>query len=374
MAWILLRPWLRTLIEAGTEVHLACNPTRYFDLLRAEGINVHAVPIHRSFNPLAHFSALLCLYRVARRGRFGVMSLHSPVAAAVGRLAGWLAGCPRVVYTVHGFYFHDNMPRMPRALFLGIEWLLGALTDHFFFVSEEDYQMAVRLGIARSSEQATLIANGVNLVRYHPVAHDSEIEGLRLELGIPSDSPVVGIVGRLVKEKGYREFFRMAQSLADAGERPTFLVVGDSLPSDRDQFGPRFRKAVAKSRLAPQFVFAGFTDRVDRYLRAMDIFVLPSYREGMPRSVLEAMATGLPVVASRIRGCREAVVPGETGFLVPPGDADALSRAVLELLRNPRQGREMGRAGLRRAQELYDDRIMCARIAAAFSLLLTPAV
>jgi hypothetical protein len=161
-------------------------------------------------------------------------------------------------------------------------------------------------------------------------------------------------VGRIVKEKGYREFLEMARGITESGIDATYLVVGDSLPSDRDQYGPEFRNAVQEAGLTERFVFTGMTDRVPDYLRLMDIFVLPSYREGFPRSILEAMATRLPVVATDIRGCREAVVHGVTGYIVPPRDADALRKAVEQLLTNPELRKEMGWEARRVAHEKYD--------------------
>jgi glycosyltransferase involved in cell wall biosynthesis len=113
--------------------------------------------------------------------------------------------------------------------------------------------------------------------------------------------------------------------------------------------------------LQERFRFTGFTDRVADYLQVMDIFVLPSYREGFPRSVLEAMGCELPVIATNIRGCRESVVDGETGFLVPPRDSSALAGAVGRLLENPDLARSMGAAGRARAVRLYDQRFVQKR-------------
>ncbi|MBI3698436.1 MAG: glycosyltransferase, partial [Acidobacteria bacterium] len=110
MPWVLLWPWLCALRDAGYEVHIACSRGKYFDQLAAAGMHMHPVALRRSFNPFVHFRPFVQLYRLIRRGGFSAVNTHSPVAAAVGRLAARLAGGPKVVYTVHGFYFHDNMP------------------------------------------------------------------------------------------------------------------------------------------------------------------------------------------------------------------------------------------------------------------------
>ncbi|MGQ9635781.1 MAG: glycosyltransferase family 4 protein [Bryobacteraceae bacterium] len=371
MAWGLLKPWLTALQHSRYEVHLACSRGSYFSRLAAEGFQMHEVALRRTLNPFVHIRPLLQLYRLLRRGNFDVINAHSPVAAALGRLAACFARTRPRLYTVHGFYFHDRMPALPRRFFQAIEWLLGRFTCHLVFVSEEDRQTALRLGIVRSEDRTTTIWNGVDLNRFKPKsAHDTEVDLVRRELGLCPDRPVVGIVGRIVREKGYREFLSMASAIGSLGRQVAFLVVGDTLSSDRDQFGATFRRLVRTAGLEDRFVFTGFTEDVPKYLRMMHVFVLPSYREGFPRSVVEAMATGLPVVATDIRGCREAVVHGETGLIVPPKDARALTGAVLHLLDHPEEARRMGAAGRRRAEQLYDQRLVQERFVAVFDRLL----
>jgi glycosyltransferase involved in cell wall biosynthesis len=235
-------------------------------------------------------------------------------------------------------------------------WPRGSLAPP----SDEDRQVAVREGIVRSGSQVATIYNGVDLEAYcrKGSAHSRE---LRSNVNIPQSAQVVGIVGRVVREKGYIEFAEMAKLVSRGRSDVYFLVVGDALPSDRDGIIAKFRSRVKDAGLCDRFRFTGLTDRVADYLQVMDIFVLPSYREGFPRSVLEAMSSALPVVATNIRGCREAVVNGETGLLVPPRSGTALAEAVSHLLRNPELARSMGAAGRERALRLYDYRLVQSR-------------
>jgi glycosyltransferase involved in cell wall biosynthesis len=198
------------------------------------------------------------------------------------------------------------------------------------------------------------IYNGVDLEAYSPKDSASPISlDLRTKLNIPLGAPVIGIVGRVVREKGYMEFAEMAKLVSASRSNVYFLVVGDALASDRDGIAAKLRSRVDAAGLHDRFRFTGFTDHVADYLQVMDIFVLPSYREGFPRSVLEAMSTALPVVATNIRGCREAVVNGETGLLVPTRNGRALAEAVSLLLGNPDRASSMGSAGRERAVRLY---------------------
>ena len=360
MAWKLLRPWFRALVDAGYEVHLACSRENWFHLLAADGFHMHAVPLRRKVNPFVHIAPLWELFRLIRRERFLLVNTHSPVAALVGRLAAWLAGTPIIIYTVHGFYFHDDMPSWKRHTFVTMEWLLGTVTTDFMFVSDEDHQSALREGIARNPEHATTIYNGVDLAAYPERKNgvrSTAANALRYQLNIPQDAKVVGVVGRVVREKVYFEFAEMARRISATHPNTYFLVVGDALPTDRDGMVPELKRLVETSGLQAKFRFTGFTEQVPEHLQIMDIFVLPSYREGFPRSVLEAMSCSLPVVATKIRGCREAVVPGETGLLVPPRDAAALTEAVAHLLDHPDQAVQLGQAGRERTVRLYDQKL-----------------
>ena len=361
MAWVLLRPWLTGLQEAGYDVHLACAPGEYWGRLAALGLQMHAISLRRTIRPWAHVRPLFQLWKLTRHGGFAIVNTHSAVGAAVGRVAAWLGGCRTIIYTVHGFYFHENMPAVPRWLWMALEWLLGRITAGFMFVSAEDNRTGTRTGIVPAKSRSITLFNGVDLDAFSPKETClEETLGFKRRLGIDDATPVVGIVGRIVREKGYREFLEMAGQVAKK-RKAVFLVVGDTLASDRDQFGRTFRNEVANAGLAPHFLFVGQTNLVADHLRIMDMFVLPSHREGFPRSIVEAMGVGLPVVATDIRGCREAVVHGKTGLIVPAKDGKALAGAVEHLLGNPEEAAAMGHAGRKRAVEFYDYRTVQRR-------------
>ncbi|HUE22880.1 MAG TPA: glycosyltransferase family 4 protein [Bryobacteraceae bacterium] len=368
MCRVLLKPWLNGLTEAGYEVHIACSRGRDFTALADLGFRMHDVRIRRTFNPLYHTRPLWKLFRLIRENHYDAVNTHSPVAAAIGRVSAWAARCKCVIYTVHGFYFHENMHPVPRALCITVEWIVGRLTDHFMFVSDEDRRTALRTGIARNEPGVTAILNGVELDLFSP-GTDADREQ-RGQIPALRGRRVIGIVGRIVKEKGYREFLEMARAIVNLRENTAFLVVGDCLPSDRDQFGAAFRRQVQASGLQKHFFCTGFTTEVRRYLGMMDIFVLPSYREGLPRSILEAMACELPVVTTDIRGCREAVLDGATGIVVPPRDAKALTDAVLDLIDHPQKALKMGKEGRRRAVSRFDAKLVQKRFAGVFETML----
>lgn len=363
-AWILLTPGLRALKRCGYEVHVACADGQYCENLRREGFTVHTIGFRRTFAPWANLKPLLQLWALIRRNRYDIVNTHTPVAAMVGRIAARMAGCRAIVYTVHGFYFHENTRPLWRSLFVSIEWLLGGITHHFIFVSGEDHRTAIDTGIRRGKAGAITLYNGVDAQFFSPrECEPVAARLLRQRLQIPEETPVIGIVARIVREKGYPEFLEMARRVT-ARRKAVFLVVGDTLPSDRDHFGDAFRTSVDQAGMTGWFRFTGHTDKVGDYLRVMDIFVLPSYREGFPMSVLEAMSCGLPVVASNIRGCREAVIEEETGLLVAPGSSDDLYQAVERLLRDPALASRLGRAGRQRVISEFSSDLIHARLVA----------
>ncbi|MEB3329557.1 MAG: glycosyltransferase family 4 protein [Candidatus Sericytochromatia bacterium] len=366
-AWAFLRPQLQAMRARGWEVHLACSPGPRLPALAAAGIRCHPIPISRRLLDAGHVLTLARLWRLMRAERFDLVHVHTPIAAALGRVAARLAGVPRVAYTAHGFYFHDEMAPGPRRLHIALERALGRLTDAMIAVSGEDAATAVQLGILPAA-RVTHVPNGIDPGRFGQ-APGAELAAWRARLGLPPDALVVGTMGRLVREKGFGELFEAIARLAPHHPRLHLLVVGDALASDRDPFKEALLARVDAPPLAGRVHLTGFTDAVPTVLALMDVFALPSYREGLPVSILEAMATGLPVVATDIRGCREEVVAGETGLLVPTRDAARLAEALEQLLGDPDLRARMGAAGRARVAALFDERQACDQVVAVLERL-----
>ena len=318
------------------------------DDARAAGLRVVAVPMARSLSPVAQWRALRAMVRLLRAERPDLLHAHMPISGFIARLAARLTGVPRVAYTCHGFLFNQPGPWPRRALGLLVEWLGGRMTDTYLTVSTEEAADARRLGIAR---RATPVGNGRSPQRFRPdpVARAR----VRAGLGVPEDRVVVVIVSRLVRHKGHAELLAAMRDVPGA----ELWVVGDRLPSDH---GP---DPSALFRQAPPGTvrLLGYRDDIPAVLAAADIFALPSHFEGLPMSVIEAMLTALPVVATDIRGPREQVVDGETGLLVPPMQVPPLAAALRRLAADPALRASMGAAGRARAVALYDEGTVLAR-------------
>lgn len=347
---------MTALREEGHEVVGVCADGELVDAVRKEGFRVETAPLVRSINPLRNLQAAGELYRLFRREGFDLVHTHTPVGAFIGRLAARRARVPRIIYTAHGFYFHDNMPAPRRAAHIGLEWVAGRVTQTLFTQSQEDAETARRLNLCKTGD-IKAIGNGSDPAIFKPLGTPHDRRRIRAAIGTPEDRVVILVTGRLVAEKGYNELIEAMRSV-DA----ELWAVGARLSSDHATGIANVIAAAKKDPLLRERIrFLGYRQDMPDLLRAADIFTLPSHREGMPRSIIEAMLTGLPVIATDIRGSREEVVPDQTGLLVPALDTEALAAALQTLVAAPDLRARMGAAGLARARELFDERIVTAR-------------
>lgn len=344
-----LLPLMRGAVARGHEVVGVSADGALLAEVRAEGLRVEALPLARSFSPRAQWRAYQALLALMRAERPDLVHAHMPISGFLARLAARAAGVPRVAYTCHGFLFNQPGPWWRRALALGIEWTGGRLTDLTLTVSEEEAADARRLWIDR---RAIAVGNGQDPARFHP---DPDARArVRAALGVPDTTPVVIIVSRLVRHKGHPELLAAMEAVPGA----ELWVVGDRLPSDH---GQEIEALFATSVLGPRLRLLGYRRDVPDLLAAADVFALPSHFEGLPMSVIEAMLTGLPVVATDIRGPREQVVPDETGLLVPPMTVVPLAAALQRLCADPALRARMGEAGCARALACYTEAAVVTR-------------
>jgi glycosyltransferase involved in cell wall biosynthesis len=352
----LLQPLMRALREEGHEVVGVCADGELVRHVRDDGFRVETIPLVRSANPARNWRGWWALRDLFRREAFDMVHVHTPAAALVGRLAAASVSVPRVVYTAHGFYFHEYMPFPRRHAYIAAEWIGGRFTHTLMTQSEEDAQTARRLGLCRTDD-VRAIGNGSDPAVFYPADDGTARAATRAALGTSDDRIVILMAGRLVTEKGYNE---LVAAMRDVDAE--LWAVGSRLASDHAAgIEDTMRAIEADPEFGARVRFLGYRDDMADLMRAADIFTLPSHREGMPRSIIEAMLTGLPVVATDVRGSREEVVHGETGLLVPVRDAAALARALGRLVGDIGMRAAMGAAGLERARTLYDERLVIAR-------------
>jgi glycosyltransferase involved in cell wall biosynthesis len=362
---LLLRAQLDHARASGFEVHCVSGPGEYLHTLAGDGFPTHEVPLTRLFRPLDDVRALAALVRLFRRERFALVHTHTPKTALIGQLAARIARVPHVVNTVHGLLGHADVP-LPRRLGLAaIDHATCALSTSVLSQSKEDVDTAITHRLCRKSRIRHL-GQGIDLARFDRERVLGQGQAtLRTRLGLRESQFVIATVARFTREKGYPDLIALAQRIAV--ERPDvhFVVVGTSL-RERDSVDMDPATLGLEGRLT---VLADRDDMPEIYAAA-DLVVLPTYREGFPRSLVEAAAMGVPVVSTQIRGCREAVSHGLTGLLVPPGDVDALYAAVDSLLDDPGRRARMSEVAVRRARVEFDEGRVCERVVGLYRELL----
>jgi glycosyltransferase involved in cell wall biosynthesis len=348
-----LLPLIDAQIANGDNVVAVCADDEYVKGLREAGYRVEVLSITRGLNPLRHLQSIWVIFWFLRKEKFDLVHVHTPVAAIVGRIAAWLSRVPLVVYTAHGFYFHDEMSSSKRAFFVALERLAGHLTSILFTQSGEDARVAVIEKIM-PKDRVFEIGNGVDVSRFNPKA-GLVGNSIRSNFGIADDNFVVGMIGRQVKEKGILELLEVARFLISKYDDISFVIVGHRLNSDHAE-AVETEIIEAKEALGERLILTGMRSDIPQLLASMDLFTLPSWREGMPRTIIEAMMMSLPIVATDIRGSREEVVDGETGLLVPIRNPIALTKAIESLYKDRERSKKMGKASRNRALEFYNEK------------------
>jgi len=353
---VLLIAQVKAAQRAGYVVHGVCTEGPVFQWLTDQGITMHAVTIRRSISPLSDLVALWRMFRYFKREKVDIVHTHTPKCSLLGQLAAKLAGVPTIINTIHGFYFHDNMKPMARRFYVLMERIAALCSTKILSQNPEDVETAVRLGIC-NRDKIRLLGNGVDLSKFDPQRFDKEFQRKkRTEIGLPQAAIVVGIIGRLVKEKGYLELFAAMQPIMQADPNVWLMVIGPEEPEKADRIS---QAILAHYGIAERTRWLGSRDDIPELLACCDIYTLPSWREGFPRSAIEAAAMGLPIVATDIRGCRQVVKDGTNGFLVPVRNIGLLGSAIKRLIADEDLRARMGRAGCEKARREFDEQKVC---------------
>lgn len=355
---VFLTEQIQGLREAGFEVTVVCSPDNRLGRLRESGIRLLPMTIPRSLRPVPLAIALVRLVWLFGSRRPDVVHTHTPIAAFLGQLAAWLARVPARITTVHGLYFVGERRRVPRLLFRILELTTCRLATKVICVSDVDTRYLVERRRFAASRVDTMHV-GVNMEAYSSRSvGEAARQEVRREMGIPDDAFVFGTVARLVREKGLEELFEAFGRLIRRHENIYLLHVG---PEDRTRADAIDSGVAGHYGCEANCRFAGHRYDVARFLAAMDLFCLPTYREGYPVSIMEAAAMGLPCIVSDVRGCREAVIDGQTGLIVPVRDVAALESAMERLLGSPEKRAALADGAMRRALDQFDRRLVVQR-------------
>ena len=329
---------LRALRKAGFRVILVSSPGELLHrTATAEGVEAIAISMERQIAPLADLVSLARLCWLLLHLQPQMAEFSTPKAGLLGNLAGIICRVPRRIYMLRGLKL-ETATGFKRRILLATERLAAACAHVVLCNSESLRAEALALGLAPAAKFHLLgegSSNGVDVVRFSPGS-----SGVRSSQGLPRNAPVVGFVGRLTRDKGLPELIEAFETILKAQPDAHLLLVG-WFDAAEDALGLALRTRILDH---PRIHCTGFVADPAPYYRALDLMVLPTWREGFPTVVLEAAATGIPVITTLSTGSRDSVVPEVTGLLIPPGRSEAISEGVLKLLRDPDRRRCMGEA------------------------------
>ncbi len=328
-------PIAQAAAAAGYDVQVATAPGAAVAHIRAQGFAHHPVPIsRRGLNPLAGLRAIWALLRLYRRLRPDLIHLVTVKPVLFGGIAARLAGAPAVVSAVSGlgYVFISRSPLgvvLRAAISAGYRFALRRPGARVIFQNPDDRNEFLARGLVRPQDHVTIKGSGVDLGRFAPSPE-------------PTGPPVVVLPARMLLDKGVGEFVAAARILREAGVQARMVLVGNSDPGNPTAV-PQAKLHAWRNEGAVEWW--GFRDDMAEVLGQAHIVCLPSYREGLPKSLIEAAACARPLVASDVPGCREIARAGKNALLVPPRDAKALAAALRELIEDAGLRRRLGARG-----------------------------
>ena len=339
-------------VEKGHESVLVTgfSPGREGELLK----NVELPPFRietfpelvRELSPFKDLMAVIKLRRFFKQEQFDVVHTHSSKAGIIGRLAAHLAGVPVVVHTVHGQAFHPYEKWWRNKLYISLEHLAAAWCDKIYAVAQAMIDQCVNAKIA-PLDKYKVVYSGMDTSAFD---HAQKDPALREKLGIPPNASVIVTVARLFELKGYEFVLPAAKELIPQYDDLHFLIVGD---------GPMYHQLLddlKKDHMDDRFHFAGLVPPHDvcKYIAQADLLWHLSLREGLPRSVVQALATGIPAVGFHLDGTPEVVINGKTGFTVSPENVPEVISVTQKILNDPLLRQNMGAEGKKLVLERFD--------------------
>jgi len=360
-------PLARALAVRGHTVECACGGEGQEQLEASVGLRVHNCAFPRSASALAFVRSASALRRIIRVGRYDCVISSNRNSSIVARIAAWREHVPVNIYTAHGFYFHDDHSVLGRELLMRFEAVLGSITTCTFSVTAEDMDLMISRGFV-PSDRIVWIGQGIDTSRFrHTIARGAAEQ----KIGLSSAKFRVVAVGRIVEGKGFSDLLRAIAKLRDEGYRTEMVLVGGNIADEISPLARELMEEALALGAADAVTVTGMVDNVEDYLAASDVFVIPSYREGLSRALLEAMSMGLPVIATSIRGNREVIQDSVTGLLYPPRDVNQLAARLRLLHDDPALRCRIGQQARATVLERFDERDFVARQIAEIERLLS---
>ncbi|MCP6726785.1 MAG: glycosyltransferase family 4 protein [Patescibacteria group bacterium] len=357
-----LIPHLQMFQREGYEVEVACRVTTFKEAIENAGFTLFPISFSRSMLNPQNLIAFIQIFVLMRRQKYDIVATTTPVASVLSRIAATLAGVPLIIYTVHGFHFSSNGNLLVNAFYVIIEKVASVFTDGIITTNQEDYEAAQKL----YPRDRVFFMHGVAIsADFFQQANVSKADraAAQKHLGIQDNEKVVGMVAEFNPGKRHEDFFEAAQILIQERMSVKFVLVGEG------RLRKRYEKLVEQKGIGGYFVFTGFREDVRPILSLCNVLVLPSIREGLPRSISEGMAMEIPVIAANVRGSKDVVQDGVNGFLVEPKNPTALAEALRRIFKNDALAQRMGKEGRRIILKRFDEPKVLKEELAAYTQL-----
>ena len=358
---------LKFLQSEGYDVSAVCSEGKWIKDIEQKGIKVKTIRFKRKFfSPRSDMHAFFQLFSYFKAEKFDIVHTHTPKPEIYGQLVAKLAGVPIIIDTLHGFDLSPDTRFFQKKMFVFLQRFAAKCSDVIFSVSKAVIDRAIEEKICKPS-LLKYLGRDIDTNRFNPERFSKEfILNKKKKFGISPDKRVIGIVARLVEEKGYFELFESFRYVLNKFPNSQLLVIGPKEPEKKDQIS---QESARKYHIEKNTIFLGERSDVDEIYPLMDIFVLPTHREGVGASILEASSMERPVIACDTGVCPEAVSNGETGILVPVKNIKKLTEAILYLFNNPNIAKEMGRQGREKILREFKQELVLERLKTEYQRL-----
>jgi glycosyltransferase involved in cell wall biosynthesis len=346
----------------GYEEFVACSPSKELDdFAKRYEFNCLQVEILRKISILKDLKAVFAVAKYIRKNKIDIVTGHTPKGAMVAMLAAYISRVPKRIYLRHGLVY-ETAHGLKRKLLIAIDKLAATLATDVICVSPSVARRSLDDGLNKASKQTILAngtCNGIDVTRFDiaTVASD-DIDQLKSSLGISKNDIVIGYVGRLVRDKGIIELVQAFERLRGEYQNLKLLLVG--MLEERDALP---REIVNSIKANPNIITTGYVlnSEIEKYYAMMDVFVLPSYREGFPTSVLEASSMSIPVVTTKVTGCIDSILDGKTG-LFAEHTPESLANQIGYFCTDENRRKEYGANGRKFVVENFRQEIIWAEI------------
>lgn len=349
-------------VGKGHKEYIICSPSEELDEFAKEyQFEYRPIQVLRKISIAKDLKAVWCAYRYIKKVKADVVTGHTPKGGLIAMMSAWLARVPIRIYLRHGLVY-ETSTGLKRSLLVNIDRLASLLATKIVCVSPSVARRSVEDRLNPEKKQTVLAhgtCNGIDIERFcKQVVNKNKIEVLKKNLRIEDGDFIIGFAGRLVRDKGIIELIRAYQAIRKECQNVKLMLVGmleirDALPED-------VVKTIKEDEGIISTGYVGY-DTIEQYYALMDVYVLPSYREGFPTSVLEASSMEIPVITTRATGCCDSIIDGETGLFVGHDDKE-LEQALRKLYTNASMREFMGKAGRKFVEDNFKQEIVWKEI------------